>query len=60
MWVRKVFLFVGFLVEAFILEPYLENIILNFPVSLLKELPMPALNVVSANLLLVGTKFSLN
>ena len=49
---------VGFLVEAFILEPYLENI-LDFFVPLLKELPMPALNVVSANLLLVVTKLSL-
>ena len=32
---------------------------LSFPSSPLKELPIPALNVVSANLLLAGTKLSL-
>ena len=40
-------------------EPYQENKILSFPSSLLKELPMPALKVDSANLLLAGTKLSL-
>ena len=55
---RKLFVFVG-LFDEFILEPYLENIILSFPFSALKELPMPALKVVSANLLLAGTKLSL-
>ena len=50
---------VGFLVTASTLEPYLENMMFSFLFSSLKELPIPALNVVSANLLLVGTKLSL-
>lgn len=49
----------GLFVADSILEPYLENIILPFPSSLLKELPIPALKVDSANLLLAGTKLSL-
>ena len=44
---------------ALILEPYLEKIILSLVVSPLKELPIPDLNVASANLLLAGTKLSL-
>ena len=50
---------VGLFVADSILEPYLENIILPLPSSLLKELPIPALKVDSANLLLLGTKLSL-
>ena len=56
---KKSICFCGFIIDAFILEPYLENIILSFPCSPLKELHIPALNVVSANLLLAGTKLSL-
>jgi len=56
---KKSICFSRFLFDAFILDPYLENIILSFPCSPLKELPIPALNVTSANLLLAGTKLSL-
>ena len=59
MWVKKVFVFVGLFVSGFILEPYLENIILSLPTSLVNALPNPDLKVLSANLLHIGTKLSL-
>ena len=59
MCVRKVFVFVGLFVSGFILDPYLENIILSLPTSLVNAVPNPDLKVLSANLLHIGTKLSL-
>ena len=66
-WIRQLLLFSNLiqyhaasrLISLFVFKRGIILIILSFPFSPLKELPIPALNVVSANLLLAGTKLSL-
>ena len=45
MCVKKEFVFVGLFVSGLILDPYLENIMLSFPVSLVNAVPKPDLRV---------------